>query len=528
MSINQLNNTPDTPLEVDSSKQRQPNRYPFLHNLAKSARTAVLLAAGAILSNVATGCSDQNPTELGAQNEPPKGESAPDGFLPPETDTALIAKDTAAEVADVCDNDEPKSVTEKLKCLTRGFYDPSHPQSVIGHFPNINDLRQYDTDRRPVDRAWGAVENQHKEISRIKKLKIKPQAKKNRLRLAQDKLNRLIAEAKRLQEKFDAKYHGRRPGKIAIFQRQPLTALKHIAVGDFLSDAVDAACGKAGLTPDECLLYHVMLFENSGGLWKRSLAGAIGPSQIMHHWFTLEKNLTDGLSTENFWEEPGFDGRYDPIANIEMGARILKGEMKSFGRNHPDFATLAFNQGSGAVRNFTRAWKEKHKISADLAEMLEDTKLSKKFMPTDNGGRGYVSKILAMQEISANPAKFGIEKQSVEDLPIKTNADGKVLYKWDEAFEPLHMPSGESLRKFAEKHGMDLGQLLFLNRQFKNPDAKFSRQARAWVLRKNTPVPEALVSRMTQKVPTPKVTRHPAKKPPSRKIHKRSGQGRNA
>lgn len=538
----------NTPPEADLQKlPEQPEKQnSFLHRLTKSTRAAVFVAIGATLGGLAS-CSDKNP--LPETPEPqvatqPTDENTPnDSSDPAKIDTAI--KDTAEEIADACAKEEPKSVTEKLRCVTAGFLDPDHPQSAIGHFPDIKDLQQYDADSKPVARAWDVVKNQRKKIAEIMKLKIRPQAKRNLLKLAQAKLDRLRVEAERLQKEFYKKYGDKRPGKIAIFQRQPLTALKHMAVGEFLNDAVDEACGKAGLEPDECLLYHVMMFENSGGLWRGSPAGAVGPSQIMHQWFKWQETLTDNLKTENFWAEPGFDGRYDPIANIEMGARILKQEMKNFGREHPDFAVLAYNQGSGAVKRFVHAWAKSHRknipefrtirnwssflnqMGTNLATMMEDRELSKHFMPTNNGGRGYLSKILAIQLIADDPDKFGVEKRAIETLPIATDAEGKILYKWDEAFESLPMPAGESLRKFAARRGLNLGQLAFLNQQIRNIDARFSRPARIWVFYNSAPVPPALLAKMTRKILPLKTIKHPVKKP-SPKIRKKSRHGKHA
>lgn len=545
MNTNPQNNVPEVDLQKSPEQSDEQQRSPFWHRLVQSTRARIFVTAGAILGGLA-GCSDKNPApetpKPPATTQPTDGKTPDDSSDPVKIDATV--KDTAEEIKDACAKEEPKSVVEKLQCATAGFLDPDHPQSAVGHFPNIKDLQQYDADYRPVAHAWNAVKNQEKKNTDLKKSKLKPAAKKKALKLAQTKLDHLKAEAKRVQENFDKKYQGRRPGKIAIFQRQPLTALKHIAVGEFLEDAINEACSKAGLTPDECLLYHVILFENSGGLWKGSPAGAVGPSQIIFKWFEWQKNLTDKLETENFWFGPGFDGRYDPIANIEMGARILKQEMKNFGREHPDFAVLAYNQGSGAVKRFIYAWARKHKkdvpefktirnwssfldkIGANLAEMLEDCELSKRFMPTNNGGRGYLSKILAMQMIAADPSGFGIEKRAIETLPAATDRAGKNLYKWNEGFYSSEMPAGESLRKFAERQGLNLGQIAFLNQQIRNVDTRFSRPARIWILRNSAPIPPELVKKLTQKVPfLKKHPKHPAKKP-LQKIRKKSRHGK--
>ena len=78
------------------------------------------------------------------------------------------------------------------------------------------------------------------------------------------------------------------------------------------------------------------------------------------------KNVGDGLYTKNFFVQRDskgrttFDGRYDPVSNVEAGARIMKYFIGIYGINHPDFVMLAYNQGENGVNAFISEWAERH------------------------------------------------------------------------------------------------------------------------------------------------------------------------
>lgn len=369
-------------------------------------------------------------------------------------------------------------ISPKLRELTKDLYDPLHPQSVIG---------KYTTDKK---------------LDWYKKYK--------NGKLGIQELGHLLK---------------RNIGKIVIWKLDPEMLFKHFAVSKFLSNRIDDACGKAGLNNEECTLYHIITFENSGELWARSSKDAVGPSQIMPQWYAYEKSLYDNLTTKNFFkiEQPEngcktttFDGRYDVIANVEMGARILKYFLNLFGSDHQDFAILAYNQGENNVQKFVNAWALKHKkllfdkfkknwrknhkqqfaykyfldkLNIPLAKMLRDTDLVENHMGSDNGGAGYLSKIISMAEALKNPEKYGIkptkiEMHSLADYFIAniTNENGSPEYMWDDLFEEAVLPAGKSLLEF-----MKPNELRFINRHIRSNTDKFDKDVRIWVYKNNFP-----------------------------------------
>ncbi len=140
------------------------------------------------------------------------------------------------------------------------------------------------------------------------------------------------------------------------FTNESISAL--ISVAKFLEVPIEEAATKAGLDEFERLLYHIISFENSGGLDKGSHSGCVGPSQIQSNWLKSPV-CADVENFKSFEDKNGhatFDGRYDPIANVEAGARIFKYYINLIGENHPDFAMLAYNQGEGSAMSFVEWW----------------------------------------------------------------------------------------------------------------------------------------------------------------------------
>lgn len=363
------------------------------------------------------------------------------------------------------------NIPPQLKELAAGLFDPHHPQSVVGEKISDEELEIYkkyrDERKQNGKRAWGPIEY------------------------------------------FKRKFN-KNPGKIVLFRLDPEMTKKHFAVSRFLYNAIDRACEKTGLGAEECLIYHVITFENSGQLWAESSAGAVGPSQIMPNWYKYEKNLSDGIKTENFFRVPGkFDGRYDPITNVEMGARILKYYIEVLGKNHYDFVVHAYNQGEPALKKFVNAWALKHQkksfkeffkkwrkqnrgktfyykyfldaVNAPLAEMLKDEKLVNKFMGSDNGGSGYLSKILAMNVCSREAETCGMSEET--DYGFSLNGGEPCGdYVWGDLFKAYTLPPRMSLKEFAEKHKHSLNALILINRHILDPNAKFDQPVRIWFM----------------------------------------------
>ena len=523
MSINLPNNAPQ---EIDSPEQQgRPDRYPFLHRLAKSARTAILLAAGAVLGNAAAGCSDQNPTpetpEFQSVTTPSEGSKIPDDADPAKIETAV----TPLPKPPVnCDAPQKLSILDNLDCITKDLFDRNHPQSIIGQELTLAEQRQYlyklDVLRKPINKINRELRGLNEKLQKLQKLK-RTKSNRNAIGQLNKKIKSLEEDKKRATVLYLKQERSKRLGAITFFERSHETARRHIAVGSFLSDVADKACATTELAPDECLLYHVMLWENSGGLWKRSKVGAVGAGQIMPSWFDYEKNLPDKLETEGFFrlgpkKNRTFDGRYDPVTNAEIGARILKESIRIFGRNHPDFAILAYNQGDPNVKTLIKNWALKHKklsfedfekkwrrenpsqrfqfsyfidkVGASLAEMLRDEDLAYSLMPSSNGGRQYLSRIVATQMVAREPGIVGIKHMRVNLPPVESDENGNIKYKWGDLYEGHTLPSGISLKEFAEQNGYKPKHLIYINKQIRNPNLKFNRPLRIWLPR--SPFPE--------------------------------------
>jgi len=355
--------------------------------------------------------------------------------------------------------------------------------------------------------------------------------------------------------------------KLAFDER---TISDHIAVSEFLKNQIEEAAKKADLNKFERLLYHIIAFENSGGLYKGSSAGCVGPAQIKYDW--LNNPICAGVENfKLFKDKTGrviFDGRYDPIANVEAGARIFKYYINLAGDKHLDFAMLSYNQGEGSAMSFVEWWarnnmhqnkkvskayrdwcgkeplpldkpfviKRKNrtviratwcpdgsgknrkfpsparfkllldKLDTPLAKMLEDERVFDGLMDGNNGGRGYLPKILAIWEALIHRqelqsiASEEIWRQAggargknrkiaqVIDTDIEGGTivfDGKtgeVKYTWDDLYMPMTLPRGISLKQFAAIHHLPFDMLVDVNRQIRDANAVFPEDVRIWTL----------------------------------------------
>ncbi|MFA6550402.1 MAG: lytic transglycosylase domain-containing protein [Candidatus Gracilibacteria bacterium] len=388
---------------------------------------------------------------------------------------AMLGYETAAQCYQ-CILEPRTDVANMLECSTRPYFMPGHPQAITG---NVSD-------------------------ERIKKYRSTQKGKPG------------------IQELINFFGEILSPGKIDIYRIDPLMLAEHTAVGKFLRPIVDQACETVGLSEEECVLYRIISFENSGELWAKSSKNAVGPGQLMPFWIKKGiKNVGDGLYTKNFFVQRDskgrttFDGRYDPVSNVEAGARIMKYFIGIYGINHPDFVMLAYNQGETAVNAFISEWAEKHlgvkfsfikkkwndahpddpfqysyflnflynRYRIGLASMQMDADLVKKHMGSDNGGAGYVSKIIALNVAANNPGKYGIKIPAAKSLPVVMDENQIVSETWNSMFEPVIMPKDTNLREFAKTNKYDIDVLTFINRQVRNIDAKFDRAVRIWLPR---------------------------------------------
>ncbi|KKQ70867.1 MAG: hypothetical protein UT33_C0017G0018 [Candidatus Peregrinibacteria bacterium GW2011_GWC2_39_14] len=393
------------------------------------------------------------------------------------------------------------TVSDQLDCDTRWLYHPKHPESIVGQDLSFAEVS-----------AYKAAKVEFARTQRIK------------LRFGIEEIVRFI---------------GKIGGKLDIFKIDPQMFSNQLAVSRFFAPAINNSCDLASLNFQECLMYKISAFENSGSCYARNEnSDAVGISQIMPMWIMKGTNNLheDGLTTENGFQittgtgkarRVTFDGRYDPITNSDLGARIIKYSFKVFGENHPDFVMLAFNQGEGSVdskskrgvcgvKGFVKTWAEKHigpTVYTDfykqwtkdnpkkhfvhayfldylhdvhdinLAVMLADTNLVKRFMGSDNGGAGYVPKIIAMHLASLDHERYDIPLVPSSDnaFPAVANAETEIAFTWHDLFQPIKMPKDTSLREFAKSKKYDINALTFINRQVRDIDAKFDREVRIWI-----------------------------------------------
>jgi hypothetical protein len=100
-----------------------------------------------------------------------------------------------------------------------------------------------------------------------------------------------------------------------------------------ISAMAQQSASKYGLSPN--LLSAVINVESSGNPNAVSSAGAMGLMQLMPS-SVADANISDP---------------YDPMQNIDAGARKLSGLLSEFGGNL-DLALAAYNAGAGAVRKY--------------------------------------------------------------------------------------------------------------------------------------------------------------------------------